>query len=160
LYHWTHLELRFPFGVRGKVLGPDTAREIYDQCNELLAQDDFTTQGLLQKYDVRVVCSTDDPIDDLAPHRKHAQNGKAFTKLLPTWRPDKAITVHDLALWNEWVDRLGAVANVSIGSFSSFMDAIKKRHDYFHENGCRSSDHGMDRMWAADYTQQTVESLF
>jgi glucuronate isomerase len=160
LYHWTHLELRFPFGVRGKVLGPDTAREIYDHCNSLLAQDDFTTQGLLEKYDVRVVCSTDDPADDLEPHRKHARNTKAFTKLLPTWRPDKALAVFDLDLWNDWVDRLGAVANVSIGNLGSFMDAIQKRHDFFHENGCRSSDHGMDRMWAADYTPATIESLF
>jgi glucuronate isomerase len=160
LYHWTHLELRFPFGVRGKILGPDTAREIYEQCNRLLAQDDFTTQGLLQKYDVRVVCSTDDPVDDLEPHRKHAQSPKAYTKLLPTWRPDKAIGVHDLGSWNHWVDRLEAAANVSIGSLTSFMDAIKKRHDFFHEHGCRSSDHGMDRMWAADYTPATIETLF
>jgi glucuronate isomerase len=160
LYHWTHLELRFPFDVTGTVLGPDTARKIYDHCNALLAGDDFTTQGLLRQYDVRVVCSTDDPVDDLAAHKKHARDAKAFTKLLPTWRPDKAIAVHDLALWNEWVDRLSAAANVSIGTFTSFMDALQKRHDYFHENGCRSSDHGMDRMWAADYTRATVESLF
>jgi len=160
LYHWTHLELRFPFGLRGKILGPDSAREIYDHCNELLARDDFTTQGLLEKYDVRVVCSTDDPADDLEPHRRHARNAKAFTKLLPTWRPDKALAVHDLALWNDWVDRLGTVANVSIGNLASFMDAIKKRHDFFHESGCRSSDHGMDRMWAAEYTPATIESLF
>jgi glucuronate isomerase len=160
LYHWTHLELRFPFGVRGKILSPHTARAIYDHCNRLLAEDDFTTQGLLQKYDVRVVCSTDDPADDLEPHRRHARNGKAFTKLLPTWRPDKALAVHDLDSWNRWVDRLQAAANVSIGNLASFWDAIKKRHDFFHEHGCRSSDHGMDRMWAADYTPAGIESLF
>jgi glucuronate isomerase len=160
LYHWTHLELRFPFGVRGKLLGPDTAREIYEHCNQALARDAFTTQGLLEQHDVRVVCTTDDPVDDLAPHRRHAQNAKAFTKLLPTWRPDKALAVHDLSVWNEWVDRLGASANVTIGNLSSFMDAVQRRHDFFHESGCRSSDHGLDRMWAADYTPATIESIF
>src|SRR5262249_21281481 len=93
LYHWTPMELRFPFGVRDRPLGPDTAREIYDHCNALLARDDFTTQGLLRQHRVLVVCSTDDPVDDLEPHRRHAAAGKAFTRLLPTWRPDKALGV-------------------------------------------------------------------
>src|ERR1051326_4703048 len=108
LYHWTHLELRFPFGVRGKLLGPDTAREVYDHCNRKLAEDGFTTQGLLRQFDVRVVCSTDDPVDDLAPHARHAQRADAFTKLYPTWRPDKALALHDLPGWNAWLDALGA----------------------------------------------------
>ncbi len=77
LYHWTHLELRFPFGVRGKLLGPDTAREIFDHCNGELGEDDFTTQGLLRQFNVRVICSTDDPVDDLEPHRRHARNAGA-----------------------------------------------------------------------------------
>jgi len=93
LYHWTHLELAFPFGVTGKLLGPDTAKEIYEHCNRKLAEPAFTAQGLLAQYNVKVVCSTDDPIDDLEPHRRHAKNTKARTKLCPTWRPDKALAI-------------------------------------------------------------------
>jgi len=84
LYHWTHLELRYPFGVKGKLLNEKTAREIYDHCNALLAKDDFTTQGLLRQYKVLVVCTTDDPIDSLEHHAAHAKNPKATTKLYPT----------------------------------------------------------------------------
>ena len=107
LYHWTHLELRFPFGLPGKLLGPETAREIFDHCNAKLATDDFTTQGLLRQFNVRVICSTDDPIDDLEPHGRHARRAGAFTKLYPTWRPDRALALHDLGGWNGWLDALG-----------------------------------------------------
>jgi glucuronate isomerase len=160
LYHWTHMELRFPFGVRDTLLSPATARAIYDHCNALLAGDDFTTQGLLRQYRVLVVCSTDDPVDTLEPHRRHAASKGAATALVPTWRPDKALGVHDLAAWNGWVDRLEAAAGVSVGTLPAFMQAIQKRHDFFHENGCRASDHGLDRIWAADYTEREVEALF
>lgn len=160
LYHWTHLELKFPFGIKDKLLNGDTARAIYDHANRLLATEDFSTQGLLKQYNVLVVCSTDDPVDSLAPHVQHAQNSKAFTKLAPTWRPDKAIAVHDVTGWNAWVDALGAIANVSIGTLTSFMDAIKKRHDFFHETGCRASDHGLERLYAAEYTEREIERIF
>jgi glucuronate isomerase len=160
LYHWTHMELKFPFGVRDKLLGPDTAREIFDSCNTLLAQDDFTTQGLLRKYNVLVVCTTDDPVDSLEPHLKHARNPKNFTRLYPTWRPDKALAVHDLPTWNRWVGRLEAASNSSIATLSQFMDALKKRHDFFHQSGCTASDHGLDVLWAAPYTQAEVEGAF
>jgi glucuronate isomerase len=160
LYHWTHLELRNPFGIKGKVLNPDTAREIYDHCNKLLATDDFTTQGLLRHFKVLVVCTTDDPIDSLEHHAKHAQNPKAGTKLLPTWRPDKALALHDLELWNGWVDRLEQVAAGKVNSYGTLLDALKKRHDVFHQMGCRASDHGLDRMWAAPYTQAEVDATF
>jgi len=160
LYHWTHLELAFPFGVKDKLLGPDTAREIYDHCNRRLAEDGFTTQGLLKQYGVVVVCSTDDPIDDLEPHLRHARNPSAATKLFPTWRPDKALGVHDLAAWNLWVDKLQAASSVSIGSYDSFMEALGTRHDFFHEVGCRASDHGLDRIFASDYTAGKVQAIF
>jgi glucuronate isomerase len=160
LYHWTHLELRFPFGVQGKLLGPDTAREIYDHCNRLLAGGDFTTQGLLRQFNVLVVASTDDPADDLEPHRRHAQNGRAFTKLVPTWRPDKALGLHDLPSWNAWVNRLEAASGTSIGNLATFMDALGKRHAFFHDSGCRASDHGLDRVWAVDYSAPEVEAAF
>lgn len=160
LYHWTHMELKFPFGVRDKRLGPDTALEIYDHCNRLLAEDDFTTQGLLHRYNVLVVCTTDDPTDSLEYHALHARNSKAFTRLLPTWRPDKALSLHDLPAWNAWVDRLQAAANISIADLTTFMDALKQRHDFFHATGCRSSDHGLDTVWAAPYTSRDIERIF
>jgi len=160
LYHWTHLELKFPFGVKNKLLGPDTAREIYDHCNRRLAEDDFTTQGLLKQYGVVVVCSTDDPTDDLEPHQRHARNPRAATKLFPTWRPDKALGVHDVAAWNIWVDKLQAASSVSIGSYDSFMEALGKRHDFFNEVGCRASDHGLDRIFASEYTASEAQAIF
>ncbi|HVZ87763.1 MAG TPA: glucuronate isomerase [Polyangia bacterium] len=159
LYHWTHLELRFPFGLR-KLLSPDTAREIFDHCNRRLTEDDFTTQGLLRQFDVRVVCSTDDPIDDLAPHRRHAQRAGAFTQLLPTWRPDRALALHDLAGWNSWVDALGAAAGASIATLDELRAALAKRQAAFHAAGCRASDHGLERIHAADYTEREAAATF
>ncbi len=160
LYHWTHLELRFPFGVRGQLLGPNTARETYDHCNRKLAEDGFTAQGLLRQFDVRVVCSTDDPIDDLAPHRHHAQRSGAFTKLLPTWRPDRALALHDLAAWNGWVDALEKAAHAPIGTLDELRSALDRRHAAFAEAGCRASDHGLERMFAAPYTEREAAAAF
>lgn len=160
LYHWTHLELGFPFGWRNKLLGPDTAREAYDHCNALLRDDAFTTQGLLEQYRVRVVCSTDDPVDSLEPHREHARNPQARTQLLPTWRPDKALALDDLVAWNGWVDQLSRAADLSIGSHTALLQALQKRHDVFHEHGCRASDHGLERLFARDYTQAELGPIF
>ena len=166
LYHWTHLELRFPFGVavgQGKLLNAATAREIYDHCNGLLQKDDFTTQGLLAKYKVEVVCTTDDPTDSLEHHIAHAnstKNPKATTKLYPTWRPDKAIFVHDLDFWNGWVAKLEAAAGLSIGNYAALLEALKKRHDVFHSLGCRASDHGLEVMYAAPYSAREIDLIF
>jgi glucuronate isomerase len=164
LYHWTHLELAFPFGVKGKLLGPGTAREIFDHCNRRLGEREFTAPGLLQQYDVRIVCSTDDPADDLAAHDRHAARTQAttgaHTKLFPTWRPDKALGVHDLPAWNGWVDRLSAAADVAIGTLPALRDALARRHEAFAARGCRASDHGLERIWAAPYTDREVEAIF
>ena len=160
LYHWTHLELKFPFGVSGKLLGPDTAKEIYEHCNRKLAEPEFSAQGLLAQYDVKVVCSTDDPVDDLEPHRRHAKNTKARTKLCPTWRPDKALALHDPVGWNEWMDKLSAVADVDVRNLASLREAVQKRHDFFHAAGCRASDHGLERIYAAPYTEAEAAEAF
>jgi glucuronate isomerase len=160
LYHWTHLELKFPFGVEGKLLGPDTAKEIYEHCNRKLAEKDFSAQGLLAQYGVKIVCSTDDPIDDLEPHQRHAKNTQARTKLAPTWRPDKALFVHDLPVWNGWIDKLGAVAGMNVDTLAGLREALQKRHDTFHATGCRASDHGLERIFAAPYTEREAEAIF
>ena len=160
LYHWTHMELKFPFGVKDKLLGPGTAREVDDACNTLLGQPEFTTQGLLRKFNVLVVCTTDDPVDTLEHHVQHAGNLRAHTKLYPTWRPDRALAVHDLSGWNSWVDRLEAGSGTAISDLADFMEAIKKRHDFFHLNGCRASDHGLDMIVAVPYTDREIEAIF
>ncbi len=160
LYHWTHLELSFPFGVHNQLLNADSAREIFDHCNARLGEDGFTTQGLLRQFDVRVVCSTDDPVDDLEPHRRHARKSGSKTRLLPTWRPDKALALTDLAAWNAWVDALGAAANLTVGTLDELRQALRRRHDAFHEAGCRASDHGLERIYAADYTEHEVAAVF
>jgi glucuronate isomerase len=160
LYHWTHMELANPFGIRERLLDPSTAREIYDHCNRKLTQDDFTTQGLLRHFRVAVVCSTDDPVDSLQAHEKHAQDPSATTKLLPTWRPDKAMAVADLDAWNLWVEKLQAVSNLAVVSFDTLLSALKKRHDFFHQIGCRASDHGLEQILAEPYTSAQIESIF
>ncbi len=162
LYHWAHMELAFPFGLRGKLLDANSARTIYDHCNALLATDAFTTQGLLRQYHVRVVCTTDDPTDTLHPHALHARNAAAaaMTKLLPTWRPDRVLGIHDLAAWNVWVAKLEAAAGTTISTYDELLAALKRRHDAFAALGCRASDHGLDRMWSAPYTDAEVKAIF
>ena len=160
LYHWTHLELRFPFGLPGKLLGPKTAREIFDHCNRKLGEEGFTTQGLLRQFNVRVVCSTDDPVDDLEPHGRHARRAGTFTKLYPTWRPDRALALHDLGGWNAWLDALGAAVNGAVGTLDELRDALAKRHDAFHAAGCRASDHGLERLYVADCTEREAAAIF
>ena len=161
LYHWTHLELKFPFGVSGKLLGPDTAKEIFEHCNRKLAETRVHGAGAAgASTTCSVVCSTDDPVDDLEPHRRHAKNTKARTKLCPTWRPDKALALHDPAGWNEWVDKLAAAADVDVRDLASLREALQKRHDFFHATGCRASDHGLERIYAAPYTEAEAAAAF
>jgi glucuronate isomerase len=159
LYHWTHLELAFPFGIRDRLLGPSTARAIYDECNARLAEPAFTTQGLLSQYGVQVVCTTDDPTDSLEHHRRHAQ-GKAATRLLPTWRPDGAFGVYDLSAYADWLGRLERAADVEVRSYSQLLDALELRHAFFHEVGCRLSDRGLDIVPDATCTPERASHLF
>jgi glucuronate isomerase len=160
LYHWTHLELKRPFGISDRLLGPDTARGIYDQCNELLATDAFSTQGLLAQYKVLVVCSTDDPVDSLEAHVRHAKNPAAKTRLYPTWRPDKVMAVENVGAFNEWVDKLESASNVAIGDYKSLLEALQKRHAFFHAAGCRASDHGIETAYAEDFTEAEASAIF
>ncbi|HEY5284751.1 MAG TPA: glucuronate isomerase [Polyangia bacterium] len=160
LYHWTHMELGHPFGVKGKLLDPSTAREIYDHCNAKLAQDGFSTQGLLAEFKVLVVCTTDDPVDSLEAHQRHAKNPGSTTRLLPTWRPDRAMMLDDLAAWNAWVDKLQAASGMDIASFANFLGALKHRHEFFHQVGCRISDHGIERVYFAPTTDRDLAEIF
>ncbi|QJD78794.1 glucuronate isomerase [Spirosoma rhododendri] len=156
LYHWTHLELKNPFGITD-VLSPATARDVYDRCNEQLH--DFTTRRLLQHFDVRTVCTTDDPLDSLEHHRAIAADGFGV-KILPTFRPDKAMAAEDPAAFRAYVKRTGEVTNREIHSLSDYIDALKARHDYFAEMGCRLSDHGLEMIYAEPYTESEIRAIF
>lgn len=160
LYHWTHLELAFPMGIHQVLLGPESARTVYDTCNERLAQPEFFAQGLVTQFNVEVVCTTDDPVDDLAFHLAHHRQPGARTRLLPTWRPDAAIMIEDPKAYNNWVDRLEEVTGRGIRSLRDLMDALGQRHEFFHEAGCRLSDHGLDRIYATGATLEQVGPTF
>ena len=167
LYHWTHLELKTAFGI-DKRLNPETAREIYDACNDRLQNDPaFTARGLMQYYNVEVVCTTDDPVDDLRHHRAYSEeivNGKSsngkLPLMLPAWRPDKAMAVENPVAYRAYVEKLGAAADASVGTFSDFIDALQRRHDFFHEQGCRLSDHGLEEFYAEPYTDTEIDVIY
>ena len=142
LYHWTHLELQRYFGI-DELLDETTAPRIWEWANEKLATPQLSAWGILRKFSVRAVCTTDDPASDLAHHRAIAASG-LDTKVFPTFRPDKAMAVHTPQEFNRWIGQLETVSDRSIGGFTSFVDALKSRHDYFHEMGGRLSDHGLN----------------
>ena len=159
LYHWTHLELRTAFGIN-KLLNPETAREIFDECNDKLLNDpDMTARGLMRRYNVETVCTTDDPVDSLEYHKQVRDSGFEI-KMLPTWRPDKALAVENPAEFRAYVEKLAEVSGVSITKFRDMVDALQKRHDFFEEMGCRLSDHGIEEFYAADYTDAEIEAIF
>ena len=167
LYHWTHLELKTAFGI-DKRLNPETAREIFDTCNDCLQNDpEMTARGLMRHYGVEVVCTTDDPVDDLRFHRAYAEeigknesSNRKSTLMLPAWRPDKAMAVENVQAWNQYVDRLAEVADVSIDTFPRMADALRRRQQYFHEVGCRLSDHGLGDFFSEPYTQAEIDAIF
>ncbi len=159
LYHWTHLELRTAFGI-DKCLNPETAREIFDECNDRLQHDpQFTARGLMRHYNVETVCTTDDPVDDLHHHRAVRESGFEV-KMLPAWRPDKAMAVENPEAFRDYVGRLAAAADTDIRSFSDFIDALQRRHDFFHAQGCRLSDHSIEEFYAEPYTDTEISIIY
>ena len=159
LYHWTHLELKTAFGI-DKLLNPETAKEIFDACNDKLINDpDMTARGLMRRYNVETVCTTDDPVDSLEYHKAVRDSGFEI-KMLPTWRPDKAMAVEVPAEFRAYVEKLSEVSGVTISKFADMVDALQKRHDFFEEMGCRLSDHGIEEFYAADYTDAEIEAIF
>lgn len=159
LYHWTHMELRNPFGITD-LLGPERADEIYQTCSEMLQRDDFSTRGLLKRMNVRVVCTTDDPLDDLEFHRQIRDDMTFSVKVLPAFRPDKGMAVENPTAFNDWLDKLAELTASDISSYVELIDGLKTRHDYFHEMGCRLSDHGLEEPYAEDYTSGQIEGIF
>lgn len=159
LYHWTHLELKTAFGI-DKLLNPETAKEIFDACNDKLLNDpNMTARGLMRRYNVETVCTTDDPVDSLEYHKAVRDSGFEI-KMLPTWRPDKAMAVENPAEFRAYVEKLAEVSGVNISKFADMVDALQKRHDFFEEMGCRLSDHGIEEFYAADYTDGEIDAIF
>ena len=158
LYHWTHLELKTCFGI-DKVLNPKTAKEIYDECNEKLASPEFSARNLMLHYNVEAVCTTDDPVDSLEYHKQIRESGFKV-KVLPTWRPDMAMTVENPAAYRDYIDKLAKVSGVSINCFDDIVKALLVRHKYFEEQGCRLSDHGMEEFYADDFTAKELDEIF
>ncbi len=159
LYHWALLELNRYFGIK-ELLNPSTARGIYEECSDMLHKEQFRARGLMQKMNVKAICTTDDPIDNLVYHEQIKNDNSFSIKVLPTFRPDKAMAVENIKKFNEWVDTLEKVSNVSVNDYIGFLNAIRKRHDFFHHMGCRISDHGIETAYAEDYTKSEIKIIF
>jgi glucuronate isomerase len=158
LYHWTHLELKRYFGL-GMVLDENSARHVWDSANLQLQSTDLSTRAILKKFNVRVLCTNDDPCDHLIHHQLINGTEKSF-RVYPTFRPDKAFLVSSPAEFNAWLQRLETASNLSISTLTDFLDALRRRHDYFHEYGGRLSDHGLNHCFALPCTEQQASSIF
>jgi glucuronate isomerase len=158
LYHWTHLELQRYFGM-DCLLDENTAAKVWEEANEQLASRELSAQGILKKFQVKALCTTDDPGDSLESHTK-IRKSNLSTRVFPTFRPDKALHTSDPTLFNRWVDKLAASANTNVARLSDFLDALRKRHDDFHECGCRLSDHGLNYCYAEPCTEEEAGAIF
>ena len=158
LYDWSHLELKRYFGV-DQLLSPATADEIWDITSEKLAQPEFTARGFMKQSDVRLVCTTDDPVDSLEHHAAVAASD-FDVQMLPTWRPDKALAIDRTEFWNNWMDKLSEVSGVCVDSPERLLEALQLRHDFFNEKGCCISDYGLERLYAEEYTENEIKDIF
>ncbi len=158
LYHWTHLELARVFDIYD-VLNPSTARKIYNECTEKLQSPLYRGQELMKRFNVKVVCTTDDPADSLE-HHKYIAEHPFGVKVLPTWRPDKALGVDNPQQYKNYISRLALASGVLIETYSDLLDALQKRHDFFESMGCRLSDHGMETFYYADFEPEEADRIF
>src|SRR5207249_10066889 len=140
-------------------LDEESAARIWKKANAQLATPALSTQGILKKFNVATLCTTDDPTDDLKHHRALAASGLA-TRVLPAFRPDKALAVHEPAQFNRWVQALAESGDVEIADLTSFLEALRRRHDFFHAQGCRLSDHGMNQCYAEFCSEKVAASIF
>ena len=158
LYHWTHLELRRYFGITDRLM-EGTAPFIYEDCNTQLQSPAFSVQGLIRKMNVEIICTTDDPLDSLEHHEQIRKDG-ATVKVYPAFRPDKAMQADDAQGLNTYINRLEEVSDSTIESYDAYLSALKRRHTYFAANGCTVSDHGLEYIYAEDYTEEEVKAIF
>ena len=158
LYHWTHLELRRYFNVED-ILNGDTARKIYDNCTAKLQSPEYSVRNLLRKMQVKLVCTTDDPVDSLEHHIKMKEEGFEIP-VLPAFRPDMAMQVANAGKFNAYIRKLEEVTNIAISSFNDFLFALQNRHDFFASLGCVVSDHGLEEIYADDFTGSEIDAIF
>lgn len=158
LYHWTHLELQRYFDIH-EILNADSAKKIYDETSARLQQKDHSVRGLLEKMNVKLICTTDDPVDNLQYHQQIRNDGWKI-KVLPAFRPDKAMNVDDVNTFNNYLTQLERSSDVSISTYNDYLAALKKRHDFFVNNHCSVSDHGLEEIYAADYTTTEIAGIF
>jgi glucuronate isomerase len=158
LYHWTHLELQRYFGI-DTILDADSAASIYEEASAKLQTPDFSVRNLLRKMNVKVVCTTDDPLDSLEHHQKVKEDDFEI-KILPAYRPDKAMNVDSAAGFNAYISKLEAASNVAVHSYQDYLKALKSRHDFFASMGCSVSDHGLEQIYAEEYTAAEISGLF
>jgi glucuronate isomerase len=158
LYHWTHLELKRCFGIN-KLLSPDTAKEIYETCSAMLMSPQFSVRNIIHKMNVKLVCTTEDPLDTLEHHKRIQEDGFEI-KVHTAFRPDRAMAVEDTSALNVFIDKLEETCNAEISDFNSYIEALQDRHHYFHQNGCRLSDHGLETAYAETYTQSEIKKIF
>ena len=158
LYHWSHLELQRFFGYHG-VLNGDTAEEVWNLCNEKLQQDSMSVRNLIRQSNVTLICTTDDPADDLRWHKMIAEDDSFKVQVLPAWRPDKAMNL-EKPDYLEYLEKLGNVAGVEIKSFKDLKTALSKRMTFFDEMGCRASDHALEYVMYAPASEAEIEDIF
>jgi glucuronate isomerase len=158
LYHWTHLELLRYFDI-DDLLDGQSAKAIYDAASEKLSSPEYSVRNLMRKMNVKLVCTTEDPLDRLEHHQKLRDDGFEIT-VRTAWRPDKAMAAEDPVALNQWIDALAKLTDSDIGSYQSYIDAIRQRHEFFHANGCRLSDHGIETAYAEGYSDDEVNAIF
>ena len=158
LYHWTHLELKRYFGIH-ELLNSNSADRIYDECTEKLASEDFRVRQLLKKMNVKVICTTDDPIDSLNDHQKLKDENYEIP-VYPAFRADQALELGDLIKFRSYLDQLEKSSNISIVDYNAFLKALKNRHDFFSKLGCRVSDHGLEEIYSEDFTDHEIKTVF
>lgn len=158
LYHWTHLELQRYFNI-DTILNADTAKEIYEEASSKLQTAEYSVRNLLRKMNVKVLCTTDDPTDLLKHHQKIKADGFEI-KILPAFRPDKAMNVDDAATFNSYADKVEEVSGISVSTYADYLKALKARHDFFATLGCLVSDHGLEQVYAEDYTDAEIKNSF
>jgi glucuronate isomerase len=158
LYHWTHLELQRYFDVHD-ILSPTTSKKVYEECTAKLKTSEYSVRNLLRKMNVKALCTTDDPVDSLEHHKKIKEDGFEI-KVLPAFRPDKAMNVDDAVSFNHYISKVEASANISVNSYTDYLSALKKRHDFFGTMGCLVSDHGLENIYSENYTETEIRNSF
>lgn len=160
LYHWTHLELRRPFGITDRVLNPETAPGIWEEINEKLKQPEFSARGIMKQMGVETICTTDDPADTLEFHKTLLEEKDSEVSMFPTFRPDKAVAIEDIESYLTYLKSLEKVSGKEITSYEMLLEVLKDRHDFFHEMGCRLSDHALTTTVYEESLVEEIEEIF